>query len=309
MNKSNLSDQGGIIDLGNKLFYYDSWSYQCSYDDAGNAVYTYTFTLSDGQKNPERLTNDRVGKMASIGKGLEYQGIPYYMNQMNEWIRSFSQHFNDILQGGYDSYNNPGNILFAGKYPIDDEQYDFPSDDRYDLFTYEAYQKKVEELVAGGMTEEEAKAAATMTVESDADSYYKLTAKNFGILTAVLEDANLLANRNTQSDGVEQNDLLSDLKSMAYNKEIMSFRGCSASEFLQCVLGDVALNANRANTFSKNYENIAGVIDNQRLSISGVDEDEEAVNLVKYQNGYNLASKMIQTLTEIYDRLILETGV
>ena len=164
-------------------------------------------------------------------------------------------------------------------------------------------------MVAGGMTEEEAKAAATMTVESDVDSYYKLTAKNFGILTAVLEDANLLANRNTQSDGVEQNDLLSDLKSMAYNKEIMSFRGCSASEFLQCVLGDVALNANRANTFSKNYENIAGVIDNQRLSISGVDEDEEAVNLVKYQNGYNLASKMIQTLTEIYDRLILETGV
>ena len=42
---------------------------------------------------------------------------------------------------------------------------------------------------------------------------------------------------------------------------------------------------------------------------AGVDEDEEAVNLVKYQNGYNLASKMIQTLTEIYDRLILETGV
>ena len=40
-----------------------------------------------------------------------------------------------------------------------------------------------------------------------------------------------------------------------------------------------------------------------------VDEDEEAVNLVKFQNGYNLASKMIQTLTEIYDKLILETGV
>ena len=34
-----------------------------------------------------------------------------------------------------------------------------------------------------------------------------------------------------------------------------------------------------------------------------------AVNLVKYQNAYTLASKMIQTLTEVYDRLILETGV
>ena len=309
LNKSNLSDQGGIIDLGNKLFYYDSWTYQCSYDENGTAVYTYQFTLSDAQKNPERITNDRVGKVASIGKGLEYQGIPYYMNQMNEWIRTFSQHFNDILQGGFDSYNNQGNILFAGKHPLEDEQYDFPPEERFDLFTYETYTQKVQELVADGMSEEEAKKAATMTVEASDDSYYKLTAKNFGILTAVLENANLLATRNEMSDGVEQNDLVSDLKNMAYNKDIMSFRGCNASEFLQCVLGDVALNASRANTFSKNYTNISGIIDNQRMSISGVDEDEEAVNLVKYQNGYNLASKMIQTLTEIYDRLILETGV
>jgi len=309
LNKSNLSDQGGIIDLGNKLFYYDSWTYQCSYDENGTAVYTYQFTLSDAQKNPERITNDRVGKVASIGKGLDYQGISYYMNQMNEWIRTFSQHFNDILQGGFDSYNNQGNILFAGKHPLEDEQYDFPPEERYDLFTYETYTEKVQELVADGMSEEEAKKAATMTVEASDDSYYKLTAKNFGILTAVLENANLLATRNEMSDGVEQNDLVSDLKDMAYNKDIMSFRGCNASEFLQCVLGDVALNASRANTFSKNYTNISGIIDNQRMSISGVDEDEEAVNLVKYQNGYNLASKMIQTLTEIYDRLILETGV
>ena len=309
LNKCNLSDQGGIINLGNQEFYYDSWTYECSYDDAGNATYSYTFTLSDGQKNPQRLTNDRVGKVASIGAGLEYQGIPYYMNQMNEWIRTFSQHFNDILQGGYDSYNNPGNILFTGKYAISDEQYDFPAEDRYDLFTYETYTAKVQELVADGMTQEEAKKAANMTVDSGADSYYKMTAKNFNILTAVLQDANLLANKNTMSDGVEQNDLLSDLKSMAYDKEKMTFRGCNASEFLQCVLSDVALNASRANTFTKNYENISGVIDNQRLSISGVDEDEEAINLVKFQNGYNLASKMIQTLTVIYDRLILETGV
>lgn len=71
----------------------------------------------------------------------------------------------------------------------------------------------------------------------------------------------------------------------------------------------MALNSQRANTFYGSFRDIAGTIDTQRISISGVDEDEEAVNLVKYQNGYNLASKMIQTLTEIYDKLILETGV
>ena len=118
-----------------------------------------------------------------------------------------------------------------------------------------------------------------------------------------------MANRKNASDGVEQNDLLNDLKNLATDKTKMSFRGCNASEFLQCILSDVALNASRANTFYASFKDISATIDNQRISISGVDEDEEAVNLVKYQNGYNLASKMIQTLTEIYDRLILETGV
>ena len=40
-----------------------------------------------------------------------------------------------------------------------------------------------------------------------------------------------------------------------------------------------------------------------------MDKDEEALSLVQYQNAYTLSSKMIQTLTEIYDRLILQTGV
>ena len=50
-------------------------------------------------------------------------------------------------------------------------------------------------------------------------------------------------------------------------------------------------------------------IEKQRESVAGVDQDEEALNLVKYNNAYALSSKMIQTLTKIYDRLILETGV
>ena len=38
--------------------------------------------------------------------------------------------------------------------------------------------------------------------------------------------------------------------------------GSNASEFLQCVLSDIALNASRANIFSKNFTDIKGVIDN-----------------------------------------------
>ena len=57
------------------------------------------------------------------------------------------------------------------------------------------------------------------------------------------------------------------------------------------------------------FTNIEKTIGNQRTSISGVDEDEEALDLMKFQNAYNLASKCISTFAEIYDRLILNTGV
>ena len=289
LNKCNLSDQGGILDLGNQEFYYDSWEYTCEYDANGNATYSYTFTLSDSEKNPRGITNDRVGKKAEIGTNLSYQGIPYYMNQMNEWIRTFSQKFNDILTSGYSGNGDPGVKMFTGNKATSSEQ--FLLDDA--AKRYDKQEKK----------------NSKVTVKVNDDSYYRLTAKNFDILDAMEQDPSLMANRKNASDGVEQNDLLNDLKNLATDKSKMSFRGCNASEFLQCILSDVALNASRANTFYASFKDISNTIDNQRISISGVDEDEEAVNLVKYQNGYNLASKMIQTLTEIYDRLILETGV
>lgn len=319
LNKCNLSDQGGIINLGNQTYYYDSWEYSLSYDENGNPSYSYTFTLSDKTKNDMRLTNDRVGKTAQIGDSLKYQGIPYYMSQMNEWLRTFSQKFNDILMSGYDSNNQPGSMMFTGNLTTEEEQYDFPDQTRYDSFIYEAYLDKVEQLkqeymdADASLSEEDALAkarqGAAMKVSDDADSYYRLTAKNASILAAMQLNPDMLANKFSRGDGVEQSDLLKALKDMVNDKDKMSFRGCSATEFLQCVLSDIALNSQRADTFYKSFRDVAGTIDTQRISISGVDEDEEAVNLVKYQNGYNLASKMIQTLTEIYDKLILETGV
>lgn len=290
LNQSNLSDTGGKIVLGNQVFYYDSWSYTKSKDAAGNETYSYTFTLSsDPALNPKTPTTDRIGKEATIGDNVDYQGIPYYMKQMNEWVRTFSQKVNDILNSGYDVNNDKGSNLFTGNMPTSDKQYGFDDPTkRYD-----------KELAAGG----------SITVSSSDESYYLLTADNFNVLSAMLKDSNLLATKKDPTSGNDDYSILTDIKNMFTDKKSMSFRGSSANEFLTSMLADVALNASWAKTFSTNYSNIAESINTQRLSISGVDEDEEAVNLVKFQNGYNLASKMIQVLTEIYDKLILDTGV
>ena len=132
LNKCNLSDQGGIINLGNREYYYDTWEY--SYDEATD-TYAYTFTLSaagqEGDKNTTRVTNDRVGKNATTGTAVKYQGVPYYMSQMNEWLRTFAQKFNDILTDGYTADNIPGIKMFTADHAIDDEQYDLRQGRQY----------------------------------------------------------------------------------------------------------------------------------------------------------------------------------
>ena len=147
------------------------------------------------------------------------------------------------------------------------------------------------------------------SIHVDDDSYYRLTAKNVSVLDIMWDDPDLLATKTDPAAGVDEYGNIGKLIDMTTDKNAASFRGAATADFLVCILADVALNANSANTFYNTYTNVGKSIDNQRISISGVDKDEEAVSLVKYQNAYNRASRMIQTLTEIYDRLILQTGV
>lgn len=284
INKCTLSDSGGKINLGNQIFYYNDWTF--NYDKVSD-TYSYTFII-DESINDANLTETRRGKEATIGQSVNYQGVPYYMAQMNEWARTFAGKFNEILADGYDMYGNSGNILFSANHETDKEQYLFEN-----LFST--------------VDENGNKKNASLNMKDD--SYYRLTAKNFSILNSMLDDPDLLATKVDAAAGVDEYGNVEKLIKMITDKSEVSFRGASCSEFLTCILSDIALNANNANNFHGNFDNVGKAIDNQRLSISGVDTDEEAVNLVKYQNAYTLASKMIQTLTEVYDRLILETGV
>ena len=290
LNKANLSEQGTAI-LGNQLFYYDSWTYSQEYNEmTGETSYYYTFDINEVLSDTP-VTSSLIGMEATTGKSVDYQGIPYYMSQMNEWIRSFSQAVNDILCSGYGSNGDEGCILFTGDIPSEDDQFDLPNGEKGTA------DNDYHNWTTGG------------SVSCEDDSYYRITARNFNVLAALEKNADLLATKKDYGDGVGASDLIEDLTYMLGNKDKMSFRNCTAGDFLTCILSDVSLNTNAANTFYENYTNISTTINNQRLSISGVDTDEEAMNLVQFQNSYNLASRMIQTLTEVYDRLILQTGV
>lgn len=260
-----------------------------------NGTYTYEFELNKKKNKGNNVTVFAATQKlsATIGPDIEYQGIPYYLSQMNEWVRMFSTAYNNIMKSGVQDNGAAGLGLFTCE-NASGKEYTFFDGSSKDTVSLE------KKMTDGGYS---------IVVEQDADSYYQLTAGNFKIVDAILKDANKLATRTEQYTGDDHNDVVRSLIDLRTNTKKMSFRGCCADQYLVCMLGDVALNAQRAETFKDNYKIMANTISNQRLSVSGVDNDEEAVNLTKFQQGYNMASKMIQVLTEVYDRLILQTGV
>ena len=58
-----------------------------------------------------------------------------------------------------------------------------------------------------------------------------------------------------------------------------------------------------------NSENIQKAIENRRLSVMGVDEDEEGQNLIITQNLLNAQYRVISVMNEVLDKLINQTGV
>lgn len=286
IDKCTLSDSGGTITLANQKYNYDDWAYE--YEGATGKCY-YTFTINETESNAV-VEMQFMNKEAEIGNAIKYQGIPYYQQQLNEWCRIFAAAFNDILKEGYTSEGDGGVEMFVANKAAEDGQY---------LFRDQRYNKK----------DADGKRTLDETVSLSDDSYYWLTAKNMDILKAIVEDPGRMATKSDKAAGTDEYNIAGKLIEMTTNKDMASYRGAATQEFLTCVLSDVALNAKNATTFYNNYMNIGKNIDNQRISISGVDTDDEAINLVKYQNAYTLASKMIQTLTEVYDRLILQTGV
>ena len=272
MNKVTMNP-GGTIIIGNAKFEYESWSYD---DDKEE----YTFVMASGNDH-----SGLDGMDTFIGVNIDYQGIPYYMAQMNEWVRSFAQAMNKIESMAQNEYGDRGNVFFtSGSEEATFQAYDYESG--YDKTTLPNH--------------------VTNTLN---DNYLQLTAGTFNINTKMLKDVNLFGTTDDITKGQDAQDITEELIKVRTDKSKMTYRGCSSEEFLQCLTSDVALGASSANNFYSNFDKISKAIVAQRTSVSGVDNDEEALNLVKFQEAYNLSSKMIQVMTEIYDRLILQTGV
>ncbi len=279
MTKSTIPLTEGRISIGGKYYYYDSYEVQ----KLSNGECFYEFKLSDSyDRNPSFVPLDKVGQPVTIGDQINYQGISYYLEQMNEWVREYASIFNGI-------YNQEGATDYFGQ---DASKTIFFTGDK----------------VMGGQFGLEVGRDAASYSSTD-DGYFQLTAGNFNVSKKLEDDPRYMATHTVYTDGESKYDIIEDLIDLSTNINKMQFRGCSAESFLECLMGDSALNASSAENFTSVFSKIQESIQNDRLSISGVDNDEEAANMMKFQTAFGLAGKMISVLNQCYEQLILQTGV
>ncbi|MBE5964198.1 MAG: flagellar hook-associated protein FlgK [Lachnospiraceae bacterium] len=133
-----------------------------------------------------------------------------------------------------------------------------------------------------------------------------ISALNVAVNEVLLTDHNRLATTYDASKGESDASLVSDLLDLKNEKII---NNTTASDFLQSVMSEIGIDVYRAKTFDTTYSTMKASIQNQRLSVMGVDEDEEGMDLMKFQSAYELCGKMLSVMTEMYNKLINEMGV
>ena len=283
----NLPDTNGIITVGTKEYKYTSFSVEIN--AAGE--YEYTFHGIEDMTGEKGLKEDAVGKGIQVGTAIDYKGVPYYQAQLNQFIRTFASAFNGIHNQGVDLNGNKGVDFFNALNEVNDCNYNL-DENPTSFSSLPASDADGKIITVDGLIQ---------------GSYYNITALNVGVSKSIVEDCRTIACAQKIENGVEEKKILEELVKVC-NDNTLFLQG-SPQSFLQTFTAAIAIDTKRAKLFSDHQKNVRDAIETQRMSISSVDIDEEAMNLAQYKNAYDLSCKVIQIMNEMYDKLINGTAV
>jgi flagellar hook-associated protein 1 FlgK len=195
-------------------------------------------------------------------------GIPYYMDQLNTFVRGMAENLNTINRSGW-TYPDGTTLSQTG----------------INLFKVPSYIDGTGETVY---------------------DYSKVTAGNFTLSDEVMQSANniagssqqiVLTGDSTQSGNNEiANALLNNVVNNNYYDELHS------------IVGHLAIAANTSESIKSTKQSLLVSVDTQRKSLSAVSMDEETTNLIIFQQSYNAAARIISTLDEMLNTMINNMG-
>lgn len=156
---------------------------------------------------------------------------------------------------------------------------------------------------------------------SASDGTGKITAGNIAISDQWLKDAAYITtttNTNTGTSGGEGDNIArmiyalnNDMKFYRDpddpSSEVM-FEG-TVHEYVTGTIGELSLDVQLHENFNKTSASVLNKLDATRESISGVNLDEEGIQLMAFQKSYNAAARFFNVLDEAVDKIVNEMGL
>ena len=257
-------------------------------------------------------TLDLINKSGDFD-GTDFRGIGYYEKALDSLVATFAEEFNK-MNIPTDANGNPTNLKDkdgkiivppGGKYLTDANgtiiyEKDEKGNNKLDannnpipVYAYPLFETK------DGSTN--FTASNIKVAEGWANGTYKITASNNYVVTD--KETGSTANENI----LNMVKLLENKISFEVNGKQFysgSFHDCFAN--LEATLG---IDYKSESTMLANQISVLNQTSNSRDGVSGVQLDEEGMNLLHYNQSYTAAARLMTTLDEALDVLINRTGV
>lgn len=127
------------------------------------------------------------------------------------------------------------------------------------------------------------------------------TADDLGVSTMLQADPTYFA---ASSGGIAQDTDNAIALAAFIDKPLDSHNGASLSIMYDQMTGNVAQASSQAKAAADGADTYEATLRGQKESISGVNLDEESVNMIQYQRAYQAAAKFIATLADLLETLV-----
>ncbi|MCL2352605.1 MAG: flagellar hook-associated protein FlgK [Firmicutes bacterium] len=216
-----------------------------------------------------------------------FKGVPYYMAKLNVLARTLARALNEgvTLDGtpipgvtghvyGYDLNGRRSGALF---------------------FTY----------ADGAATPVNAVLDAAGNLVAGPD-YTLMTGLNLTVSPELLRDPALLNCTADPTAGESAQDLMRGFVNVSSFRSL--FREGKLNDFAAGVNGEIGIDQMHAQRFEASYGDVTASVNNRRLSVSGVDLNEEMINMVRSQQLYQAAAKLINVIDSVYGTTVNSLG-
>lgn len=249
------------------------------------------------------------------GAAVTYKGMPYYMERMDNYVRHFAKTMNEQYSSDENGHiliqeitASTGEVITALSYD-DAGNYTFYDEDGNEV----AVSVAEAEQIANSYTTKyklfscstgDTKGTPTDGSELVGD-YSAMTATNFSISLELFEDP---TNMRTAYKEDEPSDTSFLLELIAQKNNQSMFKEGSPTDYMIGMLTELGINVSAGEMYQQTQESVVTSLENQRLSISQVDTNEEFAYLIKYQQAYQAAAKLVTVIDEIYQTTIFKMG-